>query len=269
MNDPIKLNDILRIEDIVNCKIRFLTNLGKVTNPLDYFRNNDKEELLKWLFWNYGNNVFAVGQTVIGLVRIEGDKWLLFNISKITARLGILRGVGYEYEEIDEYSKYFGRVIIEYENRCQHLIRKAESVLDECVVSQILEQVYEDDSFPGYDAVNLSWMSLKRVIKTEVWKTALGNQKGVYLITDVTNGKLYVGSAYGGDMIYGRWLDYTKNGHGGNVGLKSLDFDYIKNNFRYSILETYRSTTDDDFIIDREGWWKNVLQSRSYGYNEN
>lgn len=101
------------------------------------------------------------------------------------------------------------------------------------------------------------------------WKTALQNQKGVYLITDISNGKMYVGSAYGENMILSRWQSYIKNGNGGNVGQRYLDFNYIKKNFRYSILEIYKSTVEDQIIIDRESWWKEVLQSRNFGYNGN
>ena len=149
------------------------------------------------------------------------------------------------------------------------MVRRASTVLHDCNVAQILEQKYEDEEFPGYDEVNLSWDSLNRIISKETWKTALENQKGVYLITDISNGKLYVGSAYGENMIYGRWMQYTKNGHGGNVNLKSLGFEHIKKNFRYSILEIYKSTTDDQLIIKRESWWKETLLSRMHGYNEN
>ena len=96
------------------------------------------------------------------------------------------------------------------------------------------------------------------------------NQKGVYLITDESNGKRYVGAAYGNDMILGRWRNYINNGHGGYKKLKELDFEYIKQNFRYSILEIFKSTTDDETIIERESWWKDVLMTRGkFGYNDN
>lgn len=63
--------------------------------------------------------------------------------------------------------------------------------------------------------------------------------------------------------------DYIANGNGGNIELKSLDFEYIQKNFRYSILEIYKSTTDDDAILERESWWKELLMTRQFGYNKN
>lgn len=35
------------------------------------------------------------------------------------------------------------------------------------------------------------------------------------------------------------------------------------------ILDIFKSTIDDKIIIARESWWKEVLQSRKFGYNEN
>ena len=71
---------------------------------------------------------------------------------------------------------------------------------------QILEDTYDFyDIFPGYENVNISWKEMQNILNKGVWKTALENQKGVYLITDKNNGKMYVGAAYGEDMIYGRW----------------------------------------------------------------
>ena len=97
------------------------------------------------------------------------------------------------------------------------------------------------------------------------------NQKGVYLITDTHTGKRYVGSAYGNDMLLGRWESYIKTGHGGNVELKELPFDYIKEYFRYTILEIFKASTDDKIITNREKYWKDVLMTRikRFGYNDN
>lgn len=266
----IKLNDLLQINDFKNHKIRLLTTYSNTINPLDFFRNHDNDELMKWLFWNYSKQKsFKVGQTVIGLVRIDGNKWLLFNISTVTKDLDKYDGVGFDYKIESKYQKYFGRVIVEYHNKVQNLIRNANTIIDDCNVSQIIEDKFEDEEFPGYENVNISWTAMKRVLDKNSWKTALQNQKGVYLITDISTGKMYVGSASGENMFLGRWQTYIKNGHGGNSDLKKLDFEYIKENFRYSILDIFKSTVDDNYILSRESWWKDILLTKKFGYNNN
>jgi len=268
--NKIKLNDVLQLNDLENVKVRFNLMFGGNWNPIEVFKNKENHVLLEGHYWNYKNKKsYKEGQITIGLIRIKDDLWLLFHVGKVIKDLNKLDGVGYEYETLAEHEKYFGRLIVKFKNQSQTMIRNANSVIDECEVAQILPDIFDNDIFPGYDKVNISWDELSRVIEKDTWKTALQNQKGVYLITDITNGKKYVGSAYGESMILSRWRSYVKNGNGGNVGLKVLDFDHIRKNFRFSILDIYKSTIDDQIIIDRESWWKEVLQSRTYGYNEN
>jgi len=92
------------------------------------------------------------------------------------------------------------------------------------------------------------------------------------------NNKRYVGSAYGEDMILGRWSNYAENGYGGNLELRKLvaekGLKYVKENFRYSILDIYKSTVDDKVIRSRESWWKKILLTDvrrypDFGYNAN
>ena len=54
------------------------------------------------------------------------------------------------------------------------------------------------------------------------WRIALSEVQGIYLITDSTNGKQYVGKADGAERILGRWTAYARDGHGGNVALREL-----------------------------------------------
>lgn len=268
----IKLNDILQIEDLKNVKIRFNIMFGDNWSPIEVFKNNDMESLLQGQYWNYNKNKsYKEGQTTIGLIRIKNNDntWLLFHIGRITKDLNVYNGIGYEYETIEEFEKYFGRLIIKFKNSSQNMIRNAESVFEDCEIVQLLPDVFDNDLFPGYDKINLSWKELSRVIEKDSWKTALQNQKGVYLLTDSSNSKMYVGSAYGDEMILNRWRSYIKNGNGNNKELKGLDFGYIKENFRFSILDIYKSTTETQIILERENWWKEVLLSRKFGYNAN
>lgn len=265
----ILLNDILNIADVemMNTKIRF--NKGHDDfDPVASFKSN-KERLFEGHFWNAKQKSFRVGQTVIGFIALSDDKWLLFDISRITKDLNVYNGSGYEYQTVKEYSKYFGRLVISYKNKAQNLVRKAETVIDQCEVYEIISDVYEEDYFPGYDSINISWDKLKYVLEKKDWKAALKNQKGVYLITDTCTGKRYVGSAYGDNMIYARWKNYVDTCNGGNKDLKQLDSNYIRENFRYSLLEIYKSSVNDKDIIAREYYWMNVLMTRDkrFGYN--
>lgn len=92
------------------------------------------------------------------------------------------------------------------------------------------------------------------------------------MISDISNGKLYVGSAYGENSFWNRWKEYAQNGHGGNQSLKKVINDYgieYANNFQFSILETRGMNSEDDEIIRRESFWKEILLSREFGYNKN
>lgn len=270
--NSIKLNDILRLDNLNKVKIRFNLMFAQNWNPIELFKNGDISTMLAGQYWNYNKNKsYKAGQITVGLVKIKPneDLWLLFHIGQVTKDLNLLNGVGYEYQGLPEYEKYVGRLIVKFKNKAQTMIRNAKSVIDDCYVSQILPNTFDNDLFPGYEKVNISWDEMKRLLGKENWKTALENQKGVYLLTAVSTGRMYVGSAYGENMILGRWQTYVNTGHGGNEGLKRLSFDYIKQNFKYSILDIYKSTTDDQIIIDRENWWKEVLRTRQFGYNKN
>lgn len=266
----ILLNDILQLsdEDIKRTKIRF-NQSSDDWNPLKFFINGN-ERLLDGQFWNYKKmKSFKEGQIAIGFIKIDTDRWLLFNISIITKDLNIYNGVGYEYESIETFRKYFGRLIIRFKNKSQNLIRNASSVIENCELLEIIDDEFRVLGFPGYENVNVSYDELKTVIDKKDWKSALLNQKAVYLITDTETAKRYVGSAYGENMLYGRWKSYVDTYHGGNKDLKKLENDYIAKHFRYSILEIYKATTDDNTILGREQHWMKVLltKDKRFGYN--
>jgi hypothetical protein len=269
-DNKILLNDILQLDDLINVKIRFNLMFSGNWNPADLYKNKDFSTLLKGQYWNYSNKKsYKEGQITIGLLRLQDDLWLLFHVGKVTKDLNIFNEVGYEYKLLSKYDKYSGRLIVKFKNKAQTMIRKATSVMDDCEIIQILPDTFDNDIFPGYDNVKLSWQELSRVISKESWKTALQNQKGIYLITDISNGKMYIGSAYGENMLLGRWKSYIKTMHGGNVELKKLSENHISENFEFSILDIFKATTDDQLIINRESWWKNILKTKEFGYNKN
>lgn len=271
----ISLNDILHFspEQITNTRIRFNKNNGE-HDPIKFFNENPEELLL----WNYHNNKhYKPGQYSIGLVSMGNDKYLLFTIGKILSYKDKTEsGVDINYETLDCYSKYFGRLIVRYHNKSQNLFRTATGLIDEIEVSEILPTIYDGFEFPGYENVTLTYSQLKTIVEGDYpsYRNALAKQKAVYLQTDKLTGKLYVGSATSDNgMLLARWGTYVSNGHGGNEGLKELikekGFDYIKNNFQYTILENFNASTPDEYVLSRECYWKEVLSSRKHGYNRN
>jgi hypothetical protein len=53
--------------------------------------------------------------------------------------------------------------------------------------------------------------------------------------------------------------------YGENIGIKRLPFSHIRQYFTYSIVDIYKSSTDDQIILDREQWCQQALQSRQFG----
>ena len=97
------------------------------------------------------------------------------------------------------------------------------------------------------------------------WIAVLSSSRGVYLLTCPKTREQYVGSASGAGGFHGRWLLYARDGHGGNVALKSRD----PSDYQVSILEVAGSTATPEEIIAMEDLWKRKLQSREMGLNRN
>lgn len=273
----IMLNDLLRFSDFSNVKIKLNKSNG-VDDPIDLFQKNPDLVNNQWLFWRKKRRFFNVGQIAINLIRVQGDVYLLTTIKRVTKELDLENNINYEGEELDRYQPFFGRVLVKFHKSFPTTVVGAAQIINQMVVSQLLPDVYTNQGFPGYDSVCLSYSELKSALeryKSE-WITALSNQKAVYLIRDKYNGKVYVGSATSQKgMLLSRWKSYIANGHGEDKILKNLvmtrGFDYVKNNFQYSILENYNSRVDDALILSRESWWKKVFDSRNskFGYNAN
>ncbi|MDD7677794.1 MAG: GIY-YIG nuclease family protein [Anaerovibrio sp.] len=273
----ILLNDLLGLDANEIKRTRLKLNIPeKGNNPLDLYKSNPDEINVNWFLWHNSRRYFHTGQIAICLVRISQDEWLLTTIKNILSELETDDGVGYEAEEIDKYKGFFGRVVVKYHNTVKWMGKVFENVMDELEVLEILPEAYKGDEFPGYENVCLDYSMLKTIVERDFkgWRGALKNQKAVYLITDKSNGKLYVGSATAENgMLWQRWADYAVNGHGGNKVLRDFirreGIEYIEANFQYSILEHYNGSMDDEYILERESWWKNILCSRKFGYNLN
>ena len=143
-------------------------------------------------------------------------------------------------------------------------------------VAEVLPEVYSGEHFSGFDSIELPFTTLETIVKSQRpdWKAALENAKGIYLITNTTNGKRYVGSAYGNKGLWSRWEVYAGTGHGYTDELTRLlklhGIDYARKHFKFTLLEHCPSKMDDKSVMRRETFWKAALLSRGkWGYNKN
>jgi len=172
-----------------------------------------------------------------------------------------------------------GRLIIRLVKKARAKGRKPESMLSDMSVAEILPEPYIGEDFPGYANINHRYAILEKLWQDSKpdWVAALMHCQGVYLITDLKTGLRYVGSAYGEEGIWSRWNNYFRTGgHGNNKLLKKLlagkvkGVEYARKNFQISLLEQASSRDSEQYIIKREGFWKEVLLTRSeFGLNDN
>lgn len=174
----------------------------------------------------------------------------------------------YEHEWYDlkinnDFSDYSERLIIEWGKATVAWVQNKDKQVVELKAHNSIDQFY------SYDDIQLSYQDMRTIIKNTdsnyIWYTALSSVNGIYLIRDKSNGKLYIGSAYGEDGIWGRWKTYSQNGHGGNEELKLLN----PINFEFSVLEIISSVVSIDEVIERENRWKDRIGTRIFGLNKN
>ncbi|MEV8130732.1 GIY-YIG nuclease family protein [Pseudarthrobacter oxydans] len=130
------------------------------------------------------------------------------------------------------------------------------------------------EPFPGFDSLLISYDELQAVVADDrytQWRSALSSVQGIYLISDTQTGKLYVGKADGAERFLGRWSEYARNGHGGNVALRELagaDAEHARH-FRFSILRVFGPSATTAQVDAAETHFKRALLSRQTGHNRN
>ncbi len=239
-------------------------------SPLEAYYDNSFKE---WQEWQSKRNFKC--EMVISLIQYSHDVWMFAGVYKILGNEWIEDHYEYDTIILPNQEEFIGRIFIKHKRtgRASYLWG-TEKIEDQFVLHEIRPKALTIQDYPGHNNVLISHRELKIIInqQVETWYGALSNIKGIYLITDTHNGKHYVGSAKGEEGIWQRWCNYANDGHGGNKELKLIlkekGDDYM-NNFQYAILEIADFQIHDDNIIERESYWKNILKSREFGYNEN
>lgn len=271
----IKLSEVLTLDKPDQFKIHLASWNGK-KHPLDVFVSSK----LEWHGWNSwrGERDDFNRRYIFSLIEYyhEPNSWLFGGVYEVIERLNITHDEGYVVQLTDAFSPFIGRLKLRWQRAGRAKSRRLENYVDEFEVLEILREEYSGEAFCGYEGINHDFSVLESIFTSGKpdWKFALENVKGVYLIIDKSNGKKYVGAAYGLAGIWSRWSCYVGNGHGHNDELtkiiKEAGMDYARLNFRFSLLEYRPMKTDDEDIIRREIYWKEALLSRGqFGYNKN
>lgn len=278
------LNDILRLSDdeIANSKIELGMTSGAKGKPKIeewLFENADIKMCGKSIcsFWarKGKNRNYYPGQLAFSFIRICDDEWLFISAAKI---LGVPE-IGYaEYEPLEKYKPFFGRMIVRYkkENTFSNYVFRMQTYMREITVKEILPCPYSGKQFEGYDKVNLTHEELRKILEGKIMPTyreALAKISGIYCLTDRSTGKLYIGSAYGEGGLARRWGDYLDSKHGNNKKLRTVfdknGRDYFVKNFTFTIIEFFGKSYDPCKIIEREQFWKRCFDTINNGYNDN
>jgi hypothetical protein len=168
----------------------------------------------------------------------------------------------FELALTDFYTHWKGRLIVGWSPPERSWWRRAHR--NEFPILAILEDSALDAAMPSWDEIELTWEELG--VLPALWKSALSQWRGIYYIFDASDGKDYVGAAYGESNLLGRWLNYAARGHGGNSLLRQRDH----RKFRFTILQRVSPDLDARDVIRLESTWKQRLHTRvPYGLNEN
>jgi hypothetical protein len=285
----IKFTDFMPVPEPKLTKVKFNIRAGSGgAAAWDLLMGEDPEE---WLNMNrhrerHQNNHLDRADYLLAFVQYYpyGPEYFIFGgyfrVRPIVPE--VIGGPGYDLEPLPQYSEYIKRLIIKLERPVGRdiYLRWYEKVQGSKLNPEIYELAPDTKlgTFPGYQNVRLQHRELQRIIANDEpsWRDALSSVKGVYVITDRSDGRLYVGSASGeANGLWQRWAGYAhlRNLTGGNKGLEDVRVlhgdEHIVDHFQYSILEIFDPKTKAETILQRESFWKLALGSRDYGMNRN
>jgi hypothetical protein len=109
----------------------------------------------------------------------------------------------FELDLTEFHPDWRGKLVIRWPGKELSWYRWAYKPQNEMSVLAILDECAFVEDIPEWDEVNLTWPDLG-VMPTRL-KSKLREWRGIYYIYDVSDGKGYVGSAYGEQNLLGRW----------------------------------------------------------------
>lgn len=283
----IKLNEVLNIQNTEYSDWTICLNNANQEGIYSFEQN--RKRLMEHISWHKTagkrqsfRNLWT--KYCLQFIRLDKDskydQWLFLGAFEVNGITTYPNGNQiYNLVPVNRFENFSEKLIIRYQKKQGPKQAKIPtSLIENIEVVKVLEKPYIriDKKFEGYDHVSISFKELKDIINSNVdnWRELLWNVNCVYVITDKSNGKLYIGSTYGKEGIWQRWSTYVNtNGTGGDKELVTLiagDPDYAIRNFQFSVLEVFlNQDSNNNMIREREKYWKHVLDTVNNGYNDN
>lgn len=283
-------DDILKLHGFDPTEFRLARHGFKEIDPLETFHTNPDRLMAYQAFQTrdrlgdaryfasfaayHGTQAILLGVYKIGLKysQIDAPQHLKDLVRDIAEENGwwatdelLKTNTFYELSEVEIFKQYSTRLVIDWGGAVTAWVQKRTG---KPIVAILPSNAARE--FASFENTVLSFSELQRIVKNptsnRTWVQALKSVNGIYVITDIRDGRNYVGSAYGKDGIWGRWSTYVRTGHAGNKELKNLD---SMEHMQFSILEILSGTSTAANAVEKENLWKLKLRSREGGFNAN
>lgn len=188
----------------------------------------------------------------------------------------------YNLKRTDEMAELSGRLIIKFGSKATQTSARWLQNFDQLPLVQIRADG-QQQAFPGFENVRLSFQELEAIVNhreaNQDWYHALSSVAGIYAICVTANNlsdefdkrRIYIGSASGKDNLWQRWSEYVRTRHCGNKMLETLlkESPNVHLSFQFSIMQTAPLTMSKSEIVKLEDRYKENLQTRKFGLNQN
>lgn len=269
-------NDLLALEAIDSSEVRLVRHQdGRLGRGRMYEAWRNDRSAFESYQSVQSKHRFPVGGLLAQFVVTEAQKTVFVGIHRVNAvglcppgstdkllSLDIAGHFRYDLTLTDHLADYIDRVVIDWGAGARSWVQRATN--QPKPVIEIAKQ-YEP-RFPGFREFVRPINDIPTL--PNGWQQVLRSVKGVYLLVDLDSGQQYVGSAKGADSLFGRWVQYATDGHGGNIGLRR-SASGGRRQYQVSVLEVVDENTPDATIEQIESYWKSKLLTRTFGLNIN
>lgn len=271
-------NDLLALEQLDVARVRLVRHQDRRLAPGRLYEawRNDRASFDSYQAVQ-ARDVFRVGDLLASFIVTEAGKTVFVGMYSVDGvgtcpdgavdallKHDISGQVAYQLQQVEHLADYVDRVVIDWGAGTRSWVQRAAN--QPKTVVEIAEQ-YEP-KFPGFRMFTRLIDDIATL--PAGWQQVLRSVKGVYLLVDVESGHQYVGSAKGTDSLFGRWMDYAADGHGGDVALKAIAAaGGGRRSYQVSVLEVVDANVPNETIEQIESYWKTKLLTRTFGLNRN